>query len=119
MTPIVDHGQAGFFANGAQYAEGAVYLTNDQGVQVGRGFAESVLYADTQRTVLALAGLPDSDEMAARFRPVKASPWLKASSLLYTLLPHNRNEANRLLKVCGENGLSLMPQLGDDDEPNQ
>jgi predicted secreted hydrolase len=112
MTPIVSHGQAGFFANGAQYAEGAVYLTNDQGEQIGRGFAESVLYADTLRNALALAGLPATGEMEAQFRPVRPSPWLRARSLLYTALPHNRKEAQRLLGCCGENGLALMPQVG-------
>jgi predicted secreted hydrolase len=113
MTPIVARGQAGFFANGAQYAEGAVYLTNERGERIGRGFAESVLYADTERNVLALAGLPDTEEMAALFRPATAPPWLKAAGILYTALPQNRKEAKRLLECCGENGLALMPQLAD------
>lgn len=61
MTPIVDVAQVGFFANGAQYAEGAVVLTAPDGRDIGRGFAESVAYADTRRTVHRLAGLPESD----------------------------------------------------------
>lgn len=60
LTPIVSMAQAGFFANGAQYAEGAVVLTTPDGTDVGRGFAESVSYADTRRTVHHLAGLPES-----------------------------------------------------------
>ena len=62
MTPIVDEAQAGFFANGAQYAEGAVVITAPDGTEVGRGFAESVSFADTRRTVHRLAGLPETDE---------------------------------------------------------
>lgn len=36
MVPIVDTGQAGFFASGAQYSEGAVYLEDGQGRHIGR-----------------------------------------------------------------------------------
>ena len=61
MTPIVDEAQAGFFANGAQYAEGAVVITAPDGTELGRGFAESVSFADTRRTVHRLAGVPDTD----------------------------------------------------------
>jgi hypothetical protein len=60
MTPIVEVAQVGFFAAGAQYAEGAVILTDPSGTDIGRGFAESVSYADTRGTVHRLAGLPDS-----------------------------------------------------------
>jgi len=62
MNPIVHGAQSGFFANGAQYAEGAVVITAPTGEDLGRGFAESVMYADTRRTVHRLAGIPDSDE---------------------------------------------------------
>lgn len=61
MTPIVQVAQTGYFANGAQYAEGAVVVTGSDGTELGRGFAESVAYADTRRTVHRLAGLPESD----------------------------------------------------------
>lgn len=62
MTPIVNQAQAGFFANGAQYAEGAVVITGPDGAELGRGFAESVSFADTRKTVHRLAGLPETDE---------------------------------------------------------
>jgi predicted secreted hydrolase len=61
LTPIVDQAQAGFFANGAQYAEGAVVVTAPDGTELGRGFAESVSFADTRRTTHRLAGLPETD----------------------------------------------------------
>ena len=63
MTPIVDSGQSVFFANGAQISEGAVRLLNRAGDDIGRGFAESVGYADTRRNMLRLAGLPESDAL--------------------------------------------------------
>ena len=62
MNPIVDGAQSGFFANGAQYAEGAVVLSGPNGEDLGRGFAESVSYANTRKTIHQLAGLPDSQE---------------------------------------------------------
>ncbi|MDP3972117.1 MAG: lipocalin-like domain-containing protein, partial [Candidatus Nanopelagicales bacterium] len=61
MTPIVEVAQSGYFANGAQYAEGAVVVRASDGTDLGRGFAESVSCADTRRTVHRLAGLPESD----------------------------------------------------------
>jgi hypothetical protein len=63
MTPIVERGQASFFANGAQISEGAVRLADRAGNEIGRGFAESVGYVDTRRNMLRLAGLPQTDAM--------------------------------------------------------
>lgn len=60
LTPIVDGGQAGYFAPGMQYSEGAVVVTGPDG-QVGRGFAESVGYVTTPDTTLALAGVAGND----------------------------------------------------------
>jgi hypothetical protein len=62
MNPIVNVAQSGFFANGAQYAEGAVVITDPTGKDLGRGFAESVSYADTRKTMHQLAGIPDSEQ---------------------------------------------------------
>ncbi|MGS0684547.1 lipocalin-like domain-containing protein [Nakamurella sp. GG22] len=62
MTPIVDAAQSGFFANGAQYAEGAVVITAPDGSDIGHGFSESVSYADTRHTTFTLGGLSTADE---------------------------------------------------------
>jgi len=62
MNPIVNAAQSGFFAHGAQYAEGAVVITDPTGKDLGRGFAESVSYADTRKTMHQLAGIPDSEQ---------------------------------------------------------
>jgi hypothetical protein len=63
MTPIVASGQAAFFATGAQISEGAVRLHDATGAEIGRGFAESVGYADPHRNMLRLAGLPQTPAM--------------------------------------------------------
>lgn len=64
LTPIVDGGQAGYFAPGMQYSEGAVVLTGPTGA-VGRGFAESVGYVTRRDATLALAGVADDDALVA------------------------------------------------------
>ena len=83
MVPVVPTGQVGFFASGAQYSEGAVFLQDAAGKTVGRGYAESVSYADTLRNVLALAGVPTTDEMVAQMRSSGPSAELKAASQAY------------------------------------
>lgn len=80
MTPIVPRGQSGFFAFGGHYAEGAVYLRDEDGRDIGRGFAESVAYADMLPTVLSLAGLPTDAETLAFFtarRPSLLRRWAR------------------------------------------
>jgi hypothetical protein len=59
MTPIVDSGQTNFFANGSQYSEGAVYIRGSNEADIGRGFAESVEYADTAGAMFSIAGIDD------------------------------------------------------------
>ncbi len=93
MSPIVSEAQSGFFANGAQYCEGAVVLRDAQGHDVGRGFAESVAYADTRRTVHRLAGLDDSDEaLAALAKPVPTGAE-KVANALYVATHKKKLEA--------------------------
>jgi len=83
MTPIVAEAQSGFFANGAQYCEGAVVLHDAQGRDFGRGFAESVAFADTLRTVLRLAGLDDSEKAVAAMAKPRPSAAEKIENALY------------------------------------
>ncbi|MBA2518468.1 MAG: ATP-binding protein [Chloroflexia bacterium] len=98
MTPIVAGGQAAFFANGAQYSEGAVILHDAAGTEVGRGFAESVNYADTFLNKLALAGLPVTVDMAAALAPVTPSLVLEAESALNAAT--HRDEIADELGLC-------------------
>ncbi len=85
MDPIVHTAQSGFFANGAQYAEGAVVLTAPTGEDLGRGFAESVSYADTRKTVHQLAGLPDSKEFIQAMSRRTVPPGLRRRNAAYVL----------------------------------
>jgi hypothetical protein len=97
MTPVVPGGQDGFFAFGGHYSEGATVLTNATGREVGRGFGESVQYADTLGTMLALAGLPDTDEVLSLFRPQPLSTIEKLGTVAYLAWPSNRKELERVL----------------------
>ena len=97
MAPIVQKGQSGFFASGAQYSEGAVYLEDEQGQHIGRGFAESVMYANTTRNIIKLAGLPDTPEMLDLIKQPAPSFLLKLWSLLYVAWPPHKAELERLL----------------------
>jgi hypothetical protein len=98
MEPIVAGGQSGFFAGGAQYAEGAVVLLDAAGNDVGRGFAESVSYADTLANQLRLAGLPDSDEFKRLFGEVAPSEGLQNASAAFVAL--NADEVQRIAATC-------------------
>jgi hypothetical protein len=90
MTPIVDGVQSGYFANGAQYAEGAVVITAPDGTELGRGFAESVSYANTRRIEHQLAGLPDTDEHIASLSLSKVPTTLAVANAAYVLMNQER-----------------------------
>jgi predicted secreted hydrolase len=104
MTPIVSGGQSGFFASGSQYSEGAVYLHNPAGADIGRGFAESVQYADSIVNEVRLAGLPDNDAMLALVRNDEPSNALKLISEAYVAL--HADEVQTIIGTC--QGLELM-----------
>jgi len=92
MEPIVGVAQSGFFANGAQYAEGAVVLRGPAGEDFGRGFAESVAFADTRKTMHRLAGLPDSDADVRAMRR-KVPLGLRLRNAAYVLAHRKELEA--------------------------
>ena len=98
MTPIVEGGQAAFFANGAQYSEGAVVLHDQDGADVGRGFAESVNYADSSLNRLALAGLPVTVAMANALAPVKPGLALEAEAAIYAAT--HKDEIEKEIGMC-------------------
>ncbi|MDQ3656908.1 MAG: carotenoid 1,2-hydratase, partial [Chloroflexota bacterium] len=98
MTPIVEGGQAAFFAGGAQYSEGAVVLHDSAGQEVGRGFAESVNYANTMLNRLALAGMPVTLEMANALAPVTPGLALEAEAAIYAAT--HRTEIEEALGTC-------------------
>lgn len=105
MTPIVDGGQSGFFAFSGHYSEGAVYLRNARGEEIGRGFAESVLYADTRATMIHLAGLPVTPETMKLLDPPTTPLSTKLKALAYLALPAHKKELETLIKGCMAHGL--------------
>ena len=98
MEPIVATGQAGFFANGGQYSEGAVYLRNAAGDDIGRGFAESVYYANALAEQLRLAGVPVTDDMLTLFGANPPSEALVLVSEAYVAL--NEGELEQVIGTC-------------------
>ena len=98
MTPIVEGGQAGFFASGAQYSEGATILRDLAGNEIGRGFGESVNFADTRANMAALAGLEPSEEMLALLRAPEPSKTLVAASTVFVM--KHEKELNAIIAGC-------------------
>ncbi len=99
MHQIVNGGQTNFFANGSQYGEGAVYLKDKNGKDIGRGFAEAVQYADTSRLMLQLAGFPINKETNALndWDP----PLLKRLSNTLYMLTHQKQLKQVLSEAAG------------------
>ena len=98
MEPIVTTGQSGFFAGGAQYSEGAVYLLGPNGEDLGRGFAESVGYANTLPNVLRLVGLDANEENMELFGGNPPQPGLVLASQAFVFL--NQTELARRSPKC-------------------
>ncbi|NYB52678.1 MAG: ATP-binding protein [Methanobacteriaceae archaeon] len=105
MTPIVSGGQTGYNASGAQYSEGGVYIRNPEGRLLGKGFAESVYYADALPNILHLAGIPDTPKMRKLMEPPAPSALLKLKAALYMAWPLNQRKLKRILEKCLQQGL--------------
>jgi len=108
MTPIVEGGQTGYNASGAQYSEGGVYIKNPNGDLIGKGFAESVYYADSLPNMLNLAGISDTPEMRELVEKPLPSAYLKLKSFLYLAWPSNQKKLKKILKKCVEQGLPTV-----------
>ncbi len=98
MKPIVSTGQSGFFSGGAQYSEGAVYLLDPDGNDLGRGFAESVGYAKTEDNKLRIVGIPATDDMLALFGNIPVGPGMLTASQAYAYL--NAKEVAEKSGMC-------------------
>lgn len=106
MLPIVERGgSTGFFAFGAQYAEGATVLRDPQGNIVGRGWAESVMYADPQPNTFAIIGLPTDAATRNVFEQSRPSGLAKLWALLYTVWPPHARQLKRLVAACLAGGV--------------
>ncbi|MHB0867731.1 MAG: hypothetical protein ACYC6B_09470 [Thermoleophilia bacterium] len=91
-------GQSGFFASGTEYSEAAVYLEAGQGRRIGRGFAESVSYANKTANMFRLAGPPATPETLEQFKRPKPSALLKLWSMLCVAWPRYKAKLGGLLE---------------------
>jgi hypothetical protein len=107
MTPIVEGGQTGYNASGAQYSEGGVYIRDPEDRYLGKGFAESVYYADSYPNMLHLSGLPDTSEMRKLLKTPEPSPLLKLKGFLYMSWPPHQKKLKIILEKCLEQGLPV------------
>jgi len=107
LVPIVESGQMNYFANGSQYAEGAVYVRAANGDDIGRGFAESVQYADTTDTMLTLGGITDAQARRILRNPEISSGIQRIQSLFYVAL--HRSDLARILE--SQQGLEMFAGL--------
>lgn len=104
LNPIGSDPSAMFFANTSQYCETPVTIVDANGEVYGRGFCESVGYASSTASAVALAGLPA--DVAQQINPVPPSPLLKLLSLVNVTL--NKKELDAVI-ACG----SLPPAARD------
>lgn len=105
MTPIVEGGQTGYNASGAQYSEGGVYIRDPEERYLGKGFAESVYYADAHPNMLHLAGIPDTPEMRKLLKTPEPSSLLKLKGFLYMAWPPHQKKLKTILEKCLKQGL--------------
>lgn len=104
MEQIVPTAQTNFFANGAQYNEGAVYLYDMHGKDIGRGFAEAVAYANTTSNAYRLLGFKNNKKLLRALDKQTASLPRQLWSLLY-MLTHQK-QLKHILKTSA--GMELM-----------
>jgi hypothetical protein len=100
MRQIVPVAQTNFFANGSQYNEGAVFLTDINGKDIGRGFAEAVQYADTTKNMTRLAGFDNSSILHSLLTNTGASLPRRLLNFGY-VLTHQKSLKNTLSKAAG------------------
>ncbi|MCB2189262.1 MAG: ATP-binding protein [Deltaproteobacteria bacterium] len=100
LRPIVDSGQVGWFAPGWQYSEGAVYLEDPAGNDLGRGFLELTGWADYRGQVLDLAGIPRTQANMEFLDLRDPSDELVAESLYYLAQPENQKKLQEALAKC-------------------
>ncbi|MBI2798461.1 ATP-binding protein [Candidatus Saccharibacteria bacterium] len=100
LEQIVPSSQTNFFANGSQYNEGAVYVKSPEGKDIGRGFAESVQYADPWPTVFHIMGFGNDAKLMAAIKNNGASLSRRLVSLAY-MLTHQKQLKATLAKSKG------------------
>ncbi|MGE0079149.1 MAG: lipocalin-like domain-containing protein [Bacteroidales bacterium] len=82
VTPLIASGQIGFFGTGLQYTEGGTVITDANGKELGRGFAEGTNWANCNKGIVALAGLPVTPETLGFLTPPSVGYFMKFLSFI-------------------------------------
>lgn len=109
MEQIVPVAQTNYFANGAQYNEGAVYLKNLDGKDIGRGFAEAVSYADTSGNAYRLMGFDHNSALLKQLQTLGAS-WPRRLQSLSYMLTHQTELKQVVAASAGMEFMSSKPE---------
>lgn len=104
MEQIVPVAQTNFFANTAQYNEGAVYIKDRNGKNIGRGFAEAVSYADTSNNAYRLLGFDKNKQLIKVLQNQSSSLPKRIASFLYVMI--HQNKLKKVLANAG--GMKFM-----------
>ncbi|HSE29167.1 MAG TPA: lipocalin-like domain-containing protein [Candidatus Saccharimonadales bacterium] len=100
MEQIVPVAQTNYFANTAQYNEGAVYIKNVQGEDIGRGFAEAVSYANTSENAYRLLGFEQNARLTRTLQNQTASLLGRLASLCF-VIGHQSELKHELTHAAG------------------
>lgn len=100
MEQIVPVAQTNFFANSAQYNEGAVILRDKAAKDIGRGFAEAVLYSHPEPNIYHILGYNDKPALQKILEKKDDSIFGKFSSFMYVLI-HLKELKAVLLRAKG------------------
>lgn len=111
MEQIVPTAQTNFFANSAQYNEGAVYLKDKDGKDIGRGFAEAVQYASPLKTTYHIMGYESDDNLQKILKHNYSSPFKRFLSFAY-MITHQKQLKDILAKSKGVNMLDPKSAKG-------
>jgi hypothetical protein len=99
LVPLNPKGSVLFWNTGAQYQEAPVHVLNQTGERIGKGYAEAVSYANTNKNRLRLAGFPETPEMLELLEAPEPSRFSKIWSALYTVT--HKNELGAVMNPEG------------------
>lgn len=109
LDQIVPVAQTNFFANGVQYNEGAVYVKNREGKDIGRGFAEAVQYAKPFDNMFHILGFNNKPELQRLVLSKEDTLFGKIKSFAY-MLTHQRELKDVVAKAKGLEMLGPKPE---------
>ncbi len=109
LDQIVPVAQTNFFANGVQYNEGAVYVKDSNGKDIGRGFAEAVQYAKPFDNMFHILGFSNKPELQKLVLSKQDSLFGRIKSFAY-MLTHQKDLKAVVSKAKGLEMLGPKPK---------